>query len=107
MTQVRFKSKDGGEETSAGKDDAYDAASKVAKAAAAIAVQYDSDASARQKLFEIVFPIIVVEGPLFEAYLQDNADICVTEVASGTLIWRNPFSGQSPHYHKSTDTRHG
>lgn len=45
---------------------------------------------------EIVIPLIVIGGKLFESYLDDNGDFQVEEVNRSTIIWNNPVVGM-PH----------
>jgi hypothetical protein len=69
-----------------GNDVTYAAAQSVAKAATAEASEFDSRPDARDRLAEIVFPIIVVDGLYFEAFLQENGEMALCPVSSGTLL---------------------
>ncbi|WP_456290035.1 hypothetical protein M1D70_12890 [Paenibacillus sp. AK002] len=44
----------------------------------------------------ISFPILVIDGRLFETYLNDSNEMSVNEVSQGILLWRNPVIGM-PH----------
>jgi hypothetical protein len=77
-----------------GCDVTYSAISAVAKAATADAEAYDSIPQVRSKLCEIVLPLIVVDGLLFETFLDDDGRIEIEPIKSGTLLWRNPLGGK-------------
>jgi len=87
-----------------GKDICYSAAMAVAKATLASISKADEvpkDFASRiilnrTSLFEIIFPVIVIEGRLFEAYLSEESpsDLKVSEVDQGILLWRNPIVGR-------------
>ncbi len=61
----------------------------AAKAASAQATQFDRDGG--PDVFQLVLPVVVVGGPLFECYLDDDGQIAVEAITSGTLVWRNPL----------------
>lgn len=44
-----------------------------------------------QKLLPFAWPVIVINAPLFESYLNDDGKLEVSELSSGTLVWRNPL----------------
>lgn len=73
-----------------GHDRAYEAAMAASKAAAAQAAAAESP---RGDIAEIVFPLIVVSGNLFEAYLDESGELAVETIYSGTLVWRKPVVG--------------
>jgi hypothetical protein len=81
-----------------GNDSAYSACIAVAKAARGVAIQYDSKSYSLigTSVAEIVFPVILIEGRLFEAFLTENNELMVEEISSGVLVWRNPVVGM-PH----------
>jgi hypothetical protein len=68
----------------------------VAKAAVAEACESDAFRDGGTGLCEIVFPAIVVDGLMYECYLNENGEMCLEQVLSGTLTWRNSFGGH-PH----------
>ena len=37
-----------------------------------------------------VWPIIVINAPLFESYINEEGDIITSQIEKGLLIWRNP-----------------
>lgn len=45
---------------------------------------------------EIVIPLVVIGGKLFESYLDDIGDFQVEEVQRSTILWNNPIVGM-PH----------
>lgn len=84
-----------------GKDICYSAITSVTKAALSKARQGNAKGKPthpilRQKVCEVVFPVIIVEGRLFEVYLSDESNVIVSGIDSAVLLWRNPLSGQ-PH----------
>lgn len=81
-----------------GQDVCYKAATSVAKAAYAKATEFDNriPSPILPSFAEIVLPIIVVDGKLFDCHLEENSQINATEINSGVLIWRNPLV-KSPH----------
>lgn len=40
----------------------------------------------------IAFPIVVVDAPLLECYLDDEGDLQVSEIEVATLTWRRPYT---------------
>ncbi len=76
-----------------GHDVTYTASTAVEKAAHSIAVSCDKHAMYRGSFCEIVFPVIVVDGLLFKAALQEDGTIGLASVAAGTLVSRNRFGG--------------
>lgn len=44
----------------------------------------------------IMMPIVIVEGQLFETYLNAESEVIVENTDEGTLLWRNPMVGR-PH----------
>lgn len=47
----------------------------------------------RESLLEIIFPVISIDCPLYEAYLDDQENMIVSPIDRGVLIWRNPIAG--------------
>lgn len=41
-------------------------------------------------------PVIVIDGKLFETYLNESNEMSVIEVSKGVMVWRNPIVGM-PH----------
>ena len=80
-----------------GSDVAYAACMSAVKATASrvAAANAAADRDLRH-IVEIVVPVIVVEGHLFESFLDHDGEIKVHELGEGTLVWRNPLV-QRPH----------
>jgi hypothetical protein len=89
-----------------GKDVCYSAVTSVSKAALATVAELDERKESEKKEFRIlrrssnicsvVFPIVVVEGKLFEVFLDDDSNVVVDDIDNSTLLWRNPLVGM-PH----------
>lgn len=89
-----------------GKDTCYSSVTSVSKAAFSTVVELDERKEKEMKvnklfrktknICSIVFPVVVIDGALFEAYLNESSDVSVGEIKSGTLLWRNPVVGM-PH----------
>lgn len=80
-----------------GKDVCYSAVTSVSKAALSTVAELDE--SRRQQpenICSIILPVVVMEGQLFEVFLEGKSDIAVNSIESGTLLWRNPIIGM-PH----------
>ena len=75
-----------------GADRAYEAVMSAAKAAA-VSVREDAN---WHRLCEIVFPLVVLDGRLFEAFLAEDGLARTLETSSGTLVWRQQIVGM-PH----------
>jgi hypothetical protein len=76
-----------------GADAAYAALHGVAKATAALAA---NRGGSPMPVLLVFFPLVVIEGRLFEYYIDENDDPAVNEIAQGTLLWRNPVVDE-PH----------
>lgn len=77
-----------------GNDVAYNSCISVSKATRAIVIQ--ADQIRNERYVNISFPILVIDGRLFETYLNDSNEMSVNEVSQGILLWRNPVIGM-PH----------
>jgi hypothetical protein len=64
----------------------------AAKAASAIAAGADAASKNQGPFVELVVPVIVIEGRMFECFMNEAAQIEVKEVSEGTLVWRNPIA---------------
>ncbi|WP_145176710.1 hypothetical protein [Rubripirellula lacrimiformis] len=73
-----------------GQDVAYSAAMSVSKAAGAMLADADRHTSMGERYALVAFPVIVIDAPLVEAFLNDAGEMVVSTVDSGILIWRNP-----------------
>lgn len=72
-------------------DVAYAAMCGVGNAARASA-DYFRDHLDASKILEFQFPVIAIEGRLFECRLSDNEEIEIKEVSFATLLWNNPIA---------------
>jgi hypothetical protein len=72
-------------------DDAYAAVMTVSKATSVVLGQVSSES---EDSFELLWPLIVTEAPLFEAQLSATGDINVEQIERGTLVWRHPIARQ-------------
>ena len=80
-----------------GQDVAFAAASSAAKAALHSAVQADSHTRVVPgPVVQVSFSGVVIDGRLFECFLDESENMRVEEVDSGVLLWRNPVVGE-PH----------
>ncbi len=80
-----------------GSDAAFEALMSASKAAVSRVAKFD-DLVAHTPFtgFVIVFPVIVVDGLLFEASLKTDGSIKLESRDSGTIVWRNRLF-QVPH----------
>jgi hypothetical protein len=77
---------------SQGQDTAYTALmdlSKAALAEASLATKEDLPA----QICRVVIPILLVDAPLFEAYLDSGSEFVLNEINRGTLYWRKGIAG--------------
>lgn len=79
-----------------GLDVTYAALAGAAAAAVAKTEEANNYPSFLTPLTNIVFPVVVTEGKLFTAVLQDDSSISLSEVRQGKLLWRNQVAGD-PH----------
>lgn len=70
-----------------GQDIPYAACMGAAKCAAAKVNQANQYP---EPVCEVSFPVVIVDGKLFESYLSEDGEVIINEVESGTLVWRNP-----------------
>ncbi len=69
---------------------AYGAAMSVSKAAGALIKEANKYTSFGRPIALLTFPVIVVDAPIVEAFIDDDGEMVVSAVDSGVLIWRNP-----------------
>lgn len=81
---------------SSGNDLSYSACMSVAKATAATTKEADIADKTQFRCLEIVIPAIVIDGRLFESFIDKNGEMVVNEVPEGTLVWRNMLV-RAPH----------
>jgi hypothetical protein len=76
-----------------GKDVAYEAAMLAAKAALA-EVTYPIDHPQRELIAVVAFPVVIIDGSLFEYFIDHAGETHVEAVSRLKLIWRNPLVGR-------------
>ena len=69
-------------------DPAFEALNSVCKAALGLvnrleAVEYEN-------IIPIAWPVIVINAPLFESYLDSEGELQVNQIDKGLLVWKNP-----------------
>lgn len=74
-------------------DVTFAASTSVAKAASFFLNEFVSLAEGEESI-EMVWPVIVIEAPLFEATLDSTGKVSVTEIEQGTMVWRHPTAGE-------------
>lgn len=67
-----------------GSDSSYQATLSAAKAAQALSVRFDTDPN----VLHIVIPVVVIDGHLFECFLDASSAIQIQEAESVVLAWR-------------------
>jgi hypothetical protein len=73
-----------------GPDIPYQAVNSVTKAAIAQAINSDAGSDkSRRRTCHVIFPVIVIDGRLFECYLDESGGVVVAEIDSCTLVWRS------------------
>jgi hypothetical protein len=70
------------------KDLAYAATCGIGNAAKAAAIRWNSHPH-RDRIVELIFPVIAIDGRLFQSNLDETGEISVTEITWATLVWRN------------------
>jgi hypothetical protein len=84
-------------------DQAYAALMQAAKGAAGVLQWLSGAAAPRERsdgvklpgLIALVLPVIVVDSPLYECWLNDNGELELKEIGIGTILWKNRVSGLS------------
>ncbi len=80
-----------------GKDVCYSAVTSISKAVLSIVSELDGNKRQRTgNVCSIILPVVVIEGQLFEVFLEGQSDVAINSIESGTLLWRNPIVGK-PH----------
>ncbi|MFB8282768.1 hypothetical protein [Nocardia colli] len=82
-----------------GNDDvAYGAVRSVAKAAAGVRIQFRQEAEVLNvKARAIVFPVLLIDAPLFQCELDEDGQERLTRIDRGTLVWRYQLASDLPH----------
>ncbi|GIK39632.1 MAG: hypothetical protein BroJett011_34650 [Chloroflexota bacterium] len=85
-----------------GQDVPYKAITSAFKAAVSHATYLDkynvtilSEPRKNNIYLNIVFPIVVVGGRLFETYLDDNGNLIIQETKAGILHWNGPLANKN------------
>ena len=78
---------------SAGTDMAYKAIMGAAKSALSIIHKNNKPSFGRR--CNIIFPLVVIEGRLFESYIQNSSDPEINEIPFGHLMWKGSISERS------------
>lgn len=78
------------------RDVPFEAASKVVHAATLHAAAVDTVEYAETPVGQIVLPMIVIDGHLFDVHLDDARELVVAPRQSGVLDWNNPVAGTAP-----------
>jgi hypothetical protein len=73
------------------RDLAYTAMCSVGNAAKARSI-YWREYPNESAIIEFIFPVIAIDGQLFECHLNDKEDVEISETPSATLLWRNPIT---------------
>jgi len=71
------------------KDVAYSALESVLKATMGLVNRLDG--LPHINAIPFVWPVIVINAPLFESYLDGKGELQVNEIKKGLLIWKNPM----------------
>ena len=66
-----------------GRDIAHEAIMSVSKGTIARKIEMER---APGGVFEVIFPVIVIDGRLFECFLENNADVQIREIDEGVLF---------------------
>lgn len=76
-----------------GEDTAY----KAIQTSVRCAISYIEKTKSRQSLgsAEIVVPVIVIDGLLFDSYLSESGEIVVNRIEEGVVLWQGIVSGHS------------
>jgi hypothetical protein len=72
-------------------DVAFSAMSTAAKAAKAWVAETDNS-SYSPRFIDVVFPVIVMDGRLFQTSLNSASEVIVSETDCATVLWRNPLA---------------
>jgi len=79
-----------------GNDITFSSATSVSKATAAEIAKAEKYTSLGHPICLFVFPLIVIDAQLVEAYLDNDGELVVNRADSGTLAWRHRLVGE-PH----------
>lgn len=71
------------------RDLAYEALQSVCKAALGIVARHG--AVTAENLLPFAWPVIIINAPLFETYLDSDGALQTESIEKGLLIWKNPL----------------
>ncbi|MGD0995952.1 MAG: hypothetical protein ABR909_10580 [Candidatus Bathyarchaeia archaeon] len=74
----------------------YGAIMGAIKAAVAEVKAIDKSPTFSRRICLVSFPVVILDGSLYECYLNKDGEVIVEEAEIGTLLWRNPVVGM-PH----------
>ena len=77
-------------------DAAFAACHSCTNAAAALVRSREGFAVPGYPSCHVVLPLVVVDGPLFECYLDHSGEIAIAPVEESTLLWRNVVQREYP-----------
>jgi len=72
-------------------DLAYDAVTKVCAGAAGFTAEKEN----KMNKFGIVFPVVIIQGQMFECGINEATEIELNEVKQATIFWRRPIADRS------------
>lgn len=73
------------------RDVAYSAMSTIGNASKARSIYWNEHPN-QSEILEFIFPVIAIEGQLFECHLGEHEDIELSEISCASLLWRNPIT---------------
>jgi hypothetical protein len=79
-----------------GQDAPFSAVMGAAKASLAEVKFSDEVSRTHGPICEVSFPVVVIDGLLFECHLNQAGEVETEPISSGTLLWRSPVIGM-PH----------
>jgi len=74
----------------------YGAIMGAIKAAVAEVKEMDKFPAISRRICLVSFPVVIIDGLLYECYLNKDGEVIIKEAEIGTLLWRNPIVGM-PH----------
>lgn len=104
MTQAHISVKDNDKTSGSGskKDEAFDALMKVAKATHWLVDYYSREIvekegeSGSYVVAYLAYPMIVIDAPLYDCYLNENNKLEVNPISRVSLTWSYPLLGNFP-----------
>ena len=81
-------------------DVAYNALQSVCKASLGLINRIDN--LPFENIIPFAWPVIVINAPLYESYLDDDGEVQISEITEGLLIWKNPVIARHTFVHVYT-----